>query len=67
LAQSAASWLERFYSGIELAFGEQSITLESDAHGAGQLHRIWRAALLNERLLEASSGQRRAALESLLQ
>lgn len=67
LAQLAASWLERFYPDIELVHGQRSISLKSDAYDAGQLERIWRAALLNERLLAASSARRRATLETLLQ
>lgn len=66
-AQSAATWAERFYPGVDVTLGEQSITIQSEIFDCAQLERIWHAALLNEQLLDASCDQRRVALERLFQ
>lgn len=65
-ATLAATWMGRFYPGIEVELGQQSVTIRSAYHGAQQLGRMWRAALLNEQLLESSANPRHSILEALL-
>jgi hypothetical protein len=66
LVQAAATWLECFHPGVAVTISPRSISLESNAHDEAQLRRIWRASMLNEQLVAASSNRRRETLETLV-
>jgi hypothetical protein len=66
LSTTAAQWLARFYPSVGVEVTEQQITLSSQLSEA-ELHRIWEAALFNERAWVEAASRRRQVLESLLQ
>jgi hypothetical protein len=64
-AADGAVWLPRFYPGVSAEVQDTEVQLHSNQHDEAQLKRIWRAALLNERMHAAANGQRRQLLAGL--
>lgn len=62
---AAASWAKASYAGLAVVLTDETVELTGPWDDAA-LHRLWRAALLNERLADEATTRRAQRLESLL-
>ncbi|HUD94737.1 hypothetical protein [Sphingobium sp.] len=62
---AAALWIMSTYAGVQVKLTDTAIEL-SGAPDADSLRRIWRAALLNGKLLNRARSRRAMLLENLL-
>ncbi|ETI63080.1 hypothetical protein C100_14500 [Sphingobium sp. C100] len=62
---AAASWIMATYAGVQVNLTDTAIEL-SGVTDADSLLRIWRAALLNRKLLDQACSRRAMLLENLL-
>ena len=67
LAQSAATWLERFYPGVIATLDGSQVRISKARASREQLIDLWRVAFLNEQMFHANRTQRRHVLERLFQ
>lgn len=63
---AAAAWAAAFHPGVSVCLDAGMAKLTSPDRSPAELRTIWRAALLNERLLAKGNERRSAVLQGLV-